>query len=89
MKGQSALQPGDVIEFQIRAVDKDNIDGQQDPQFAGRYIITKIRHRVTSEDYVQVLQCSKDSVFNAYSSQGEKSFYGLASREHTKFSDIV
>ena len=89
VKGQSALQPGDVIEFQIRAVDKDNIDGQQDPQFAGRYIITKIRHRVTSEDYVQVLQCSKDSVFNAYSSQHEKSFYGLASREHTKFSDIV
>jgi hypothetical protein len=88
VKGQSYLQSGDVIEFQIRSVDADNTDGEFDPQFAGRYIITKIRHRVTDSDYVQVLECSKDSVFRPYSKSFDNTFYGLASSEHPKFTDI-
>ena len=51
-----------------------NSDGKLDPQYAGRYVITKIRHRVTNDEYIQVLECSKDSVFTAYSSDGETSY---------------
>jgi len=75
VKGQSYLQPGDVIKFNILSVEnKTNSDGKLDPQYAGRYIITKIRHRVTNDEYIQVLECSKDSVFTAYSSDGESSY---------------
>jgi len=75
VKGQSYLQPGDVIKFNILSVEnKVNSEGKLDPQYAGRYIITKIRHRVTNDEYIQVLECSKDSVFTAYSSDGESSY---------------
>ena len=88
IKGQSALQPGDLIEFQIRSIDSANTDGEHDPQYAGRYVITKIRHRVTSDDYVQVLECVKDSPFKAYGSTWEKTFYGIASSSQAKLRDI-
>jgi len=88
IKGQSALQSGDIIEFQIRSVDANNTDGEFDPQYAGRYIITKIRHRVTDQDYVQVLECTKDSPFTAYSSSSDRFFKGIASKEKPKFKDI-
>ena len=45
-----------------------------DPQYAGRYIISKIRHRISGGEYVQVLECVKDSVFRPYRSDGEKSY---------------
>ena len=89
VKGESALEAGDVIEFQIRSVDANNPDGEVDPQYAGRYIITKIRHRVTKEDYVQVLECTKDSPFKPYASSSDKYFYGRSVREISKFKDIV
>ena len=89
VKGESALEAGDVIEFQIRSVDANNTDGEVDPQYAGRYIITKIRHRVTKTDYVQVLECSKDSPFKAYAPSADKFFKGLPSKELAKFKDIV
>ena len=89
MKGESALEAGDVIEFQIRSVDANNTDGEVDPQYAGRYIITKIRHRVTKTDYVQILECTKDSPFKAYAPSADKFFKGLPSRELAKFKDIV
>ena len=76
VKGQSFLEVGDVIFFDLISVEPRTISaGAQDPQFAGRYIITKIRHRVTPEEYIQVLECSKDSVFKRYSS-GEDFFPG-------------
>ncbi len=77
VKGQSYLEPGDVIEFNIQAVEnKADSDGALDLHYAGRYIITKIRHRVTNDEYIQVLECAKDSVFNAYATNSEKSFQG-------------
>jgi hypothetical protein len=88
VKGQSYLQSGDLIEFQIRAVDAENPEGDQDPQYAGHYIITKIRHRVTDTDYVQVLECSKDSVRTRYASSRERTFYGIASSENPKYTEI-
>jgi hypothetical protein len=74
VKGMSYLQPGDVIQFNIVSVEnKRDTDGALDPQFAGRYIIAKIRHRVTNEDYIQKLECVKDSVYTPYS-KGESSY---------------
>ena len=74
---QSYLEAGDLIKFNILSVENKVIsEGALDPQYAGRYIISKIRHRVTNDEYIQVLECVKDSVFNAYSSDGEESFQG-------------
>ena len=33
-----------------------------DPQYSGKYVITKIRHQVTSKQYKMALECAKDSV---------------------------
>ena len=75
VKGQSYLEPGDVIKFNILSVEnKQHSEGALDPQFAGRYIISKIRHRISGGEYVQVLECVKDSVFRPYRSDGEKSY---------------
>tara|TARA_R110001606_G_C15271610_1_gene639545 strand:- start:13 stop:1086 length:1074 start_codon:yes stop_codon:yes gene_type:complete len=77
VKGQSYLAAGDVINFNILSVENKVVsDGALDPQYAGRYVISKIRHRVTNDDYVQVLECVKDSVFNAYATDSEESFQG-------------
>ena len=77
VKGMSYLQPGDVIKFNIVSVEpKVDSEGRLDPQFAGRYIISKIRHRVapaSSGEYIQKIECVKDSVYNAYS-KGDESY---------------
>jgi hypothetical protein len=68
VKGQSILEVGDVIHFDLISVEnRTNSAGAPDPQYSGRYIITKIRHRVTKDDYKMVLECAKDSVAKAYS----------------------
>ena len=48
IKGQSYLEPGDLIEFKLISVDEKNPDGEEDPQYSGRYVITKIRHQVNA-----------------------------------------
>ena len=74
VKGQSYLEPGDLIQFNILSVESKagEIIEKLDPQFAGRYIISKIRHRVTNDIYIQVLECVKDSVFRPYHTDKEK-----------------
>ena len=68
VKGQSILEVGNVIHFDLISVEnRTNSAGAPDPQYSGRYIITKIRHRVTKDDYKMVLECAKDSVAKAYS----------------------
>ena len=62
VKGQSFLESGDKIDFQLRSIDEKNEEGLDDPQYSGAYIITKIRHKVTQDDYVMVLECVKDSI---------------------------
>ena len=62
VKGQSYLEAGDLIEFRLRSVDEKNPDGEEDPQYSGKYVITKIRHQINAEKYVMVLECAKDSV---------------------------
>ena len=69
VKGQSYLQSGDLIEFNLRDVNKDDQENKSDPRFSGNYIITKIRHHVTGEEYTMVLECAKASVVTAYETQ--------------------
>ena len=88
IKGQSYLEAGDVIYFNIRSIDEKNPRGLADPQYSGRYIITKIRHRITKEDYKMVLECVKDSVFTPFATQGLKFFPAQASQDGPQFVDI-
>ena len=65
--GQSWLQPGDVIQFDIQTIeDRERAPSILDPQFSGRYIITDIRHRVSGETYKQILTCAKDGAAKGY-----------------------
>ena len=67
IKGQSYLEVGDVVQFNLQTVEnKKNSEGKFDPQYSGRYIITKIRHRVTTTEYINVLELAKDSVATSY-----------------------
>jgi hypothetical protein len=72
VKGQSYLECGDLIEFKLRSVDEKNTDGAQDPQYAGKYVITKIRHQINPEKYTMVLECAKDSVKSGFSTSDFK-----------------
>ena len=62
IKGQSYLEAGDLIQFNMLAVDEKNTDGSFDPQYSGKYIITKIRHQINDKKYTMALECAKDSV---------------------------
>ena len=81
VKGQSWLQPGDIIDFDVLSVEnKENSGGRLDPRHSGRYIITHIRHKVNSDQYFQILECIKDSVKNSYGS-ANKSYANIAGDE--------
>jgi hypothetical protein len=63
VKGQSYLQPGNLITFHLKDVNSDkDSNSPTDPRFSGNYIITKIRHIVHLDDYKMILECAKDSV---------------------------
>ena len=67
VKGQSYIEAGDIIEFRMRSVDEKNVDGSEDPQYSGNYIITKIRHQVNATKYTMALECAKDSTKYGFS----------------------
>ena len=66
VKGQSYLEAGDLIKFNMLAVDEKN-PTLFDPQYSGKYIITKVRHQVNSQKYTMALECAKDSVQYGFS----------------------
>ena len=88
VKGQSYLQAGDVINFELREVSDKNPQGEVDKQFGGRYVISKIRHRVTSEEYKMVLECVKDSVLERYAEQNLQTYPNPAVRQTSYFQDV-
>ena len=88
VKGQSFLQAGDVIDFELREVSDRNPQGEKDRQFGGRYVITKIRHRITSEEYKQVLECVKDSVYEKYNVQNLQTYPNPVLRQTSYFQDV-
>ena len=70
VSGHSWLQAGDVIFFQLRTVEPDKGGSGRgttyDSRYAGRYVITHLRHRVIEEEYTQSLDCVKDSTYKKY-----------------------
>jgi len=70
VKGQSQLQAGDLIRFNLADVNADNKNNANpnDPRFSGHYVITKVRHQVTGDSYKMILECAKDSVATPYGS---------------------
>ena len=72
VKGQSYLEPGDLIEFKLRPVDADKVDVEEDSRYGGQYVITKIRHKIADDIYTMVLECAKDSIVSpAFAGQPE------------------
>jgi len=90
IKGQSYLQVGDVIRFNILSVEnKQDSEGKQDPHYSGRYIIENMRHRVTNNEYIQVIECAKDSVVTPFSKYKRDTFEGdRLPREYSVRKDI-
>ena len=80
IKGQSWLQPGDLIQFDIQSVQDRDIIAKLDPLYSGKYIITHIRHRVAVNEYIQVLECVKDGVANPIGST-RKSYTEIAGEQ--------
>jgi len=88
IKGQTYIEAGDVIYFNIRSIDEKNPEGRADPQYSGRYIIAKLRHTVADGEYKMILECAKDSVFSPFASQGLKFFPAEASSEKAQLVNI-
>ena len=65
--GQCQLEAGDVIDFDLRSMEKQGLRHQnkdtRDPKFAGRYLIKTLRHRFHDGAYKCIMDCVKDSVF--------------------------
>ena len=54
-----------MIEFEMPKMIPGGADPQDykgDERYSGRYLITKLRHRIMDKSYRQVLHCIKDSV---------------------------
>jgi|3_EtaG_2_1085321.scaffolds.fasta_scaffold23915_1 hypothetical protein len=69
MAGHTYLEVGDVIYFQLPAVEKNKGTGRLysfDEHHAGRYLVTTINHLVQGPYYKMVLGCVKDSVYRHY-----------------------
>ena len=63
IKGQSYLEVGDLIKFNLLKVEPNpDHPGEYDKQYSGKYVITKIRHQILSEKYTMAIECAKDSV---------------------------
>ena len=67
VKGQSYIEAGDLIKFRMLAVDSKNDGDEEDPQYSGKYVITKIRHQINDRRYTMALECAKDSVKTGFS----------------------
>ena len=92
VKGQSYIQPGQVIDFNLRPVEEEGMTADKktyDPQYSGRYIITKVRHRVTKQDYKMVLECRKDSVREQLPGEKITNFTGQANNENAQYSPLT
>jgi len=89
--GQTQIQPGEVINFEIRPVETEGLTADKkayDAQYSGRYIITKVRHRVTKQDYKMVFECKKDSVRESLLGKKVLNFEGTANNENTKYKKL-
>jgi hypothetical protein len=62
--GDSTREVGDLIYFSYpteRAEVRDTGMMEEHKYYSGRYLITAIRHRITSNEYTMIIEASKDS----------------------------
>jgi len=91
IKGQTYIQPGNVIDFKVRPVEPEGQTADKktyDPQYSGRYVVCKVRHRVTKQDYKMVLEVKKDSVREAHYGSSVDNFVGTANNENAQYKKI-
>ena len=91
IKGQTYIQPGQVIDFAIRPVEEDGQTSDKksyDPLYSGRYVITKVRHRVTKQDYKMILECRKDSVREMIPGEKISTFTGETQFENATYEQL-
>ena len=91
LSGHSYLQAGDVIHFRMPSVEPDRGEKQRGYEFddlkSGRYVISKLRHRVTKDEYKTIVECVKDSTYKKIPS-GTSKRYPYKSREDGQLIDI-
>ena len=69
MPGHSYLQAGDVVEFQLPPLERNKGEKSgyaYDEKYSGRYLVSKIRHRLQAQEYRMILELVKDSVYTPY-----------------------
>jgi hypothetical protein len=76
--GHSYLQAGDLIRFKLPSLEPNKGEGktQLDEFHSGRYIVSKLRHRVVLGEYKMILECVKDSVVRNYINLPNENFKG-------------
>jgi len=83
IKGHSQLEVGDVIRFNLPSLEpnKGEFKGYKLDEFhSGRYLVTKLQHRVILGEYQMILTCVKDSVYRQLSGLPNQSYPGKQSR---------
>ena len=89
--GQTQIQPGQVINFELRPIEEEGETSDKksyDPQYSGRYIITKVRHRISKKDYKMILECRKDSVREQLPGQTIRNFTGTTNNENATYHQL-
>ena len=89
--GQTQITPGEVINFELRPIEEEGETSDKksyDPQYSGRYVITKIRHRVTKREYKMILECRKDSVREQLPGQTVRNFTGTTNNENATYHQL-
>jgi hypothetical protein len=83
IKGHSQLQVGDVIRFNLPSLEPNKAEFKGyglDEFYSGRYLVTKLRHRVILGEYQMILTCVKDSVIRQLSGLPNQSYPGKQSK---------
>lgn len=61
--GDIEMSAGDMIQFDVPLVSKDN---KLNPYYSGNYLLTAIRHKINFDHYEMVMECTKDSIAADY-----------------------
>ena len=91
MAGHSYLQAGDLVRFNLPSFERNKQPQDRgyeyDERYSGRYVITKIRHRLQQMEYRQVLELVKDSVYTPYE-RGDMNYSGKRIARTRKDQDL-
>ena len=64
--GDTGLTVGKVIIFNINSLDPVKPNKELDAHYAGKYLVTAVRHTFTQKDFMTILEICKDSTPTAY-----------------------